>query len=114
VFSPCWAARRWRPASARAPRPAARGLPSFRDVFGAWYGVGEVHVEDVASRKPVEQHAESGQVLLDGAWESFPGICLTKAATFSPLCPLKREFCSRCVCKASEMRGISRAEPLPS
>src|ERR1019366_9326411 len=35
-----------------------------------------------------------------------------------PLCPLKREFCSRCVRKASEMtkdiKGGARAEPLAS
>ena len=39
-------------------------LAFFHDVFGAAHGVGRVRVEDMAGDKPVEQHAQRGQVLL--------------------------------------------------
>ena len=36
------------------------------DVFGAAHGVGGVHLQNVAGHQPVKEHAQRGQVLLDG------------------------------------------------
>ena len=36
------------------------------DVFGAAHGVGGVYLQNVAGHEPVKEHAQRGQVLLDG------------------------------------------------
>ena len=43
-----------------------RRLAFLDDVFRAAHGMGRVDVDDMAGDKPVEQHAQRGQVLLDG------------------------------------------------
>ena len=42
-----------------------RGLAALDDVPGAAHG-GRVHGDDLAHDRPVEQHADGGEVLLDG------------------------------------------------
>ena len=42
-----------------------RCLAFFHDIFGAVHGMGRIDVDDMPGNKPVEQHPERGQVLLD-------------------------------------------------
>jgi len=48
-----------------------RRLALFHDVFWTAYLMGRIDVDDVPGNKPVEQHAERGQVLLDGRWREI-------------------------------------------
>ena len=51
---------------ARLGRRQHRRLAAFDHVLRAAHGVGGVDGEDLADDQPVEQHADGGQVLLDG------------------------------------------------
>ena len=79
---------------------------------------------DAGVRREILPYALPGDLQSTRQWKAFfPASSATalhihnshqEHYTLRPLCPLKREFCSRCVRKASGIRGISRAEPLAS
>jgi hypothetical protein len=46
-------------------RTQYRCLAFFNDIFGTAHGMGRIDVDDMPGNKPVEQHPERGQVLLD-------------------------------------------------
>jgi hypothetical protein len=51
---------------ARFERPSVPGLASLDNVFGAANGGGGIYRQHLADHRPVEQHADGGEPLLDG------------------------------------------------
>ena len=66
-------------------RSARASCPFSRRICGRALRGG--HVEDVTRHKPVEEHSQRGEVLLEGGRRNSPCRCLMKAATWKACTP---------------------------